>query len=368
MQRRDFIKTVAGAGMCSMLCSSCSFLPDNIDKKVIGSKFIYKSEIDLPRRIKLDACSLCQLNCPACWVRLDEEHIRKEEGFGSLKFKNFKKLVDKNPQIEEIELSNSGEIFLNPELVKIMKYAYENLITLTANNGVNLNTLSDEMAEALVKYQFSAMTVSIDGATPDVYKIYRRGGDFNKVIANIKKINEYKKKYNSEYPEMTYKFIIFNHNIEDIPLAKKLAKELNMNIKFDKNCRPWYAPLSAEQKIRAEKLLGSALESKSEKQLLNEYRNGKSNWFFCEDLFVNPQINWNGNLFGCCMYLGKNFGVNVFKDGLLKALNHQNVLYAKQMVTDFSTPPKENILCSDCFVYKAIKEEKYEMYSDRKII
>ena len=33
-------------------------------------------------------------------MRLDEEHIKKEEGFGSLKFKNFKKLVDKNPQIE----------------------------------------------------------------------------------------------------------------------------------------------------------------------------------------------------------------------------------------------------------------------------
>ena len=365
MQRREFIKTVAGASMCSMLCSSCSFLQD---KNLVGSKFIYKSKADLPTKISLEACSLCQLNCPACWVRLGEEKIKKEEGFGYLRFKDFKKFVDDNPQINEIELSNSGEIFLNPELDKIIKYAHKKKIVLTAYNGVNMNTLSDEIAEILVKYQFKGMTVSIDGATPDIYKIYRRGGDLNKVIANIKKINEFKKKYNSKFPIMTYKFIIFNHNIEDIPLAKKLAKELNMNIKFEQNCRPWYAPLSAEQKARAEKLLGSALESKSEKQSLNEYKNGKSNWFFCQDLFLSPQIDWNGKLLGCCYSLVSTFDVNVFEEGLLKALNQQKVLYAKQMVTDFSTPPKKDILCSSCSVYETIKEENYEMFSDRKLI
>ncbi|MCQ2788891.1 MAG: radical SAM protein [bacterium] len=368
MQRRDFLKTMASAGMCSMLCSSCSFSPDNIDKNVVGSKFIYKSKADLPTKISLEACSLCQLNCPACWVRLGEEKIKKEDGFGYLKFKDFKNLVDDNPQINEIELANHGEIFLNPELDKIIKYAYEKKIILSANNGVNLNTLSDEMAEALVKYQFSAMTVSIDGATPDVYKIYRRGGDFNKVIANIKKINEFKKKYNSEFPKMFYKFIIFNHNIDDILPAKKLAKELNMNIKFEQNCRPSYAPLSEEQKARVEKLLGLILESKSEKQSLNEYKNGKSKWFFCQDLFLSPQINWNGKLLGCCYSLVSTFDVNVFEEGLLKALNQQKVLYAKQMVTDFSTPPKKDILCSSCSVYETIKEENYEMFSDRKLI
>ena len=277
----------------------------------------------------------------------DEDKIKKTEGFGYLKFSDFKKLVDENPQIKDIELSNAGEIFLNPELDKIIKYAYEKKISLTANNGVNLNTLSDEMAEILVKYQFRTMNVSIDGATPDVYKIYRRGGDFNKVIANIKKINEYKKKYNSVFPVMVYKYIIFNHNIEDIPLAKKLAKELNMDCCFIQNTQAWYAPLSKKQIKRAEELSGINLDDKiptPEEDLtrfLNLYREKKHPWFFCDDLFASPQINWNGNLLGCIIYLGKNFGVNVFKEGLLNALNHKNVLYAKRMLTDFSVPPKD---------------------------
>ena len=46
----EFIKTIAGAGMCSMLCSSCSFLPN---KKLQESDFIYKLKSDLPKKLDL---------------------------------------------------------------------------------------------------------------------------------------------------------------------------------------------------------------------------------------------------------------------------------------------------------------------------
>ena len=74
---------------------------------------------------------------------------------GYLRFKNFKKFVDDYPQFRNIELSNWGEIFLNPELEDIVRYGKEKGINLTAWNGVNLNTLQDRMLEALIKYQFT---------------------------------------------------------------------------------------------------------------------------------------------------------------------------------------------------------------------
>ncbi len=86
MQRREFLKTVAGASVYSMLCSSCSFLSN---KRLEKSEFIYKSKADLPTKINLEACSLCQLNCPACWMRMNEEKIRKSGGCGFLKFSDF---------------------------------------------------------------------------------------------------------------------------------------------------------------------------------------------------------------------------------------------------------------------------------------
>ncbi|MCQ2788894.1 MAG: radical SAM protein [bacterium] len=373
MQRRDFIKniaTVAGVGTCASLLPPCKQYFFGTKKKLTEEDLKILSKDSLPRRIRLEACSLCQLKCPACWVREQEEKIKKEEGFGYLKFKDFKKLVDENPQINEIELSYSGEIFLNPELKQIIEYAYENGIRLKANGGANLNTLSDEMAETLVKCQFDIIRVSMDAATSETYEIYRRGGNFENVIKNIQKINKYKKEYNSVYPMLVLQFIVFKHNMYEILQARELVRVLNMKISFVHNIVPSYSRLNEEDKKYIENMtdLKFAKKENALREIANSYKKNNQGWYYCEDLFVNPQINWNGNLLGCIIYQGKNFGVNVFKEGLLNALNHKNVLYAKRMLTDFSVSPKEELPCSTCGMYKSLKEENYELYSDKKII
>ena len=65
-----------------------------------------------------------------------------------MKFDDFKKLVDENPEVSHVELSNWGEMFLNPDIVKIMEYAYRKNVALTASNGVNLNTVKEPVLEA----------------------------------------------------------------------------------------------------------------------------------------------------------------------------------------------------------------------------
>jgi len=102
--------------------------------------------------IRLETSSICQLRCVTCptGLRLTKNRV---VGWGYLKFDDFKKFVDENPKIKRIELSNWGEIFLNPELKDIIKYGYLKGISLTAGNGVNLNTISEEMIECIVKYQ-----------------------------------------------------------------------------------------------------------------------------------------------------------------------------------------------------------------------
>ena len=152
-------------------------------------KQIIYSYTEKPKHIQLDLCSMCQLKCVKC--PMDNPPTRRQLfGWGYLKFEDFKNFVDKNKYIKSIETSRMGEIFLNPDLDKIIKYAFDKKIELTAGNGVNLNYLKEETAENLVKYKFKRLTISIDGATPETYAIYRRGGDFNKVIENIKLINK----------------------------------------------------------------------------------------------------------------------------------------------------------------------------------
>ncbi len=351
MQRRNFIKTAMCVGTIGCLGAMTPVCKDIYeDYKLKNDKFYYKSKDELPKRIRLEACSLCQLKCPACTIRMMEKDMPKD-WLGYLKFKDFKKLVDEN-NIERIELSNNGEIFLNPELNKIIKYAHEKNITLTALGGTNLNTISDETIEALVKYKFQALTVSIDGATPETYKIYRRGGDFDTVINNIKKINLCKKKYNSEFPRLKWQFILFGHNEHEIELAKKKAKELNMGIKFKRNVILTYSPVKNPTLV--EKQTGLKIYNKMNGLIKDSFKRQKI--YTCYMLFLSPQIDYNGDILGCCRTF--KFGGNAFRDGLLNALNSKNYIYAKHMVTDLSTPPLDEVPCSQCITYKYIKEEK----------
>jgi hypothetical protein len=68
-------------------------------------------------------------------------------GTGFLKFDDFRRLVDSNPGIVAIELSNWGEALLNPELLGILGYAHQKEIRIYLSNGVNLNHASEEVLE-----------------------------------------------------------------------------------------------------------------------------------------------------------------------------------------------------------------------------
>jgi MoaA/NifB/PqqE/SkfB family radical SAM enzyme len=102
-----------------------------------------------PRGIRLEAATVCQLKCPSCETAQGITHEKLGSGF--LKLKDFEKLVDENTWVSTIELSNWGEIFLNPDLSDIIQYAYENNVALRASNGVNLNTVKEKILEDLVQ-------------------------------------------------------------------------------------------------------------------------------------------------------------------------------------------------------------------------
>ena len=140
MERRDFIKNSICLSCAGLFASGCKNILINYND-IKNDKFYYKSKDDLPKKVRLEACSLCQLDCPVCTVRLLEKKAPKD-WLGYLKFDDFKKFVDDNAFFKEIALSNNGENFLNPELGEIIKYAYMKKLKVRACKGFNLNTES----------------------------------------------------------------------------------------------------------------------------------------------------------------------------------------------------------------------------------
>lgn len=296
-----------------------------------------------PTAVRLCACSACQLDCPVC-----EPHVRPLTkngilGWGYLRAKNFSKFIRDNPSVKLIELSQSGEIFLNPELGLILEDAYQKGVTLTALNGVNLNRVSDQMCEDLVRYQFKAMKVALDGADAQTYALYRKRGCFEDVINNIKKINFYKEKYKSQAPYLIWQFIPFSHNEHQILDALKMAKQLGMDFKIKLNGNPNYAPVKNKELVR--RLTPHASATREEFRDKYDISVGLS----CHELWTSPQINWDGLMTGCCANFFAGLG-NVFEEGLEAVMTSKNYVEMKKVVLGLSKPD-ESIGCSNCSVY-----------------
>ena len=297
-----------------------------------------KDIIHKPKDVRLDICTRCQLNCVGCYMRIDNNG---EQGFGHITFEQFKRFIDENKYIKTLEISDSGEVFLNPDFVKIIEYAYNNGIVVTIGNGVNFNTVSPEAIEALVKYKVNVITFSIDGASDEVYPLYRRNGNYTTVINNIKLLLEYKKKYQSENPYMVWQYIIMEENECDIEKAKEEAKELGIDIYFKKDWRNNYKPKDPEKVLS---LTGIDYNENV------EYEN-KYSFLDCIQLFTNPQINWDGNIFGCCINYRFSWKLNAFEDGLINCLNsnyYRNALY--RLLGDKEAQSNDDP-CTKCYFF-----------------
>lgn len=297
--------------------------------------------------ISLDASTICQLKCPECST--SKGIIRNGIiGSGILSFENFKKIVDCNSNIKEIELSNWGEIFLNPDLIQIIKYAYDKNIKLTAGNGVNLNTINNNTLEALVIYKFGYLNISIDGASQETYTKYRIGGNFEKVITNIRELNRLKEKHKSIYPMLSWQFIIFGHNEHEISTVKVLCKELNMVFNPKLNHSD-FSPIRNPEYIKIESGLGVSNREEYKVKFNRNYKRP------CCQLWYSPQINWDGKLLGCCVNKWVSYG-NVFDDGLTTCLENQ-LFNETKLVLKGELELNEKMPCFKCPTFQQIREQ-----------
>ena len=308
--------------------------------------------------LSIDACTICQLKCPEC---SNTKGVIKNGiiGSGYLRFSDFKRLIQENQEIKNIELSNWGEIFLNPELENILQYSFENGIKLSAGNGVNFNDVSETVIESLVKYQFGYINFSIDGVSQETYGIYRVNGQYSNVILNIVKLNSYKDKYVSDLPRLSWQFIIFGYNEHEIEAAKKISKKLNMVFVPKLNFSSFSPVINASQ-VKKESGLVAASRIEYKKLTNKDYKRP------CCQLWFSPQVSWDGKVLGCCVNKWKSYG-NAFIDGLKPVLENELYLNTLNVLKGLNSIDN-SIPCYYCPTFKNIEsnpitEEELSSYS-----
>jgi len=110
-----------------------------------------------------------------------------------------------------------GEVFALrgfEDLVDDVANAVNRPILSISTNG----TLIDEKwAEKLVRMRFANVTVSIDGGTRATYNRLRKGADLEQVLANVDRIQRWKKKLDTPLPYLDSFFVVMRSNFREIP-------------------------------------------------------------------------------------------------------------------------------------------------------
>lgn len=295
------------------------------------------------RVIRLEADSRCQLHCPLCPTG-DGRNRQGVVGWGYLTSANFERILDLNPEVERVELSNWGEILLNREIELIMRLAHDRGIALTARNGVNFNRVAPSVLKAMVTYQFRHLTISIDGATQEVYSQFRRGGNLDKVLANIRALNDLKAIHGSRYPELRWQFIAFGHNEHEISRACEMAAELGMDFYVKLNASADYSPVKNRELVARLSRTGASSRA--------EYREvvGRPYALPCTQLGDEPQVNWDGTILGCCRNTTVAFG-DAFATPLEECQRSEIYLKTVRIASGADETP-DGTPCAQCGIYR----------------
>ena len=188
----------------------------------------------LPSRLYVETTAACNISCEqACCA--PETGITRTRQAGMLDFELFKRVIDEaGPALGRVDFFNYGEAFLHKRAVEMCEYIkrqFPHIYLYTSTNGL---AFSEEQIRRLIRSGIDEVTFSIDGATPESYVKYRRRGDFDKAIRNLRFAAEEKRAGGRDVPFVNWRYILFAHNDSDEEM--RLARELALSIGVDRLC------------------------------------------------------------------------------------------------------------------------------------
>jgi len=241
----------------------------------------------LPAVIQIEPTDICNLKCPLC--PSGEDTTNQKHGFMS--YAIFQKILQELGDILiAAYLYGWGEPFLNKEIFRMIEACTaHNILTLIPTNGHCLQTLDEALA--VIDAGLTAIIIAIDGSTQEIYQVYRRGGDVEKVKRCAALIEEAKRKRGSLFPYTCMRTVITRDNQDDLPNIEQLARDLGVNMfatktvgckTHDKAFRD-FEPTAAN--LRRFEYDGGMREERPPLQCIFPMR--------------QPTIKWDGTVIGC---------------------------------------------------------------------
>ena len=170
-----------------------------------------------PQYIEVETTTTCNLKCTLC------EHTYWDEPNVHMTLEQFKYIVDQFPDLKWIGMTGIGEAWCNPDFADMLRYIKSRNVYVELYDSFYYT--DDDKAKLQVELGVEKIFVSLDGATPESYNKIRVGSNFNHVLDNVKRLDNWKKKLNSYFPELCFHFVVTKNNVHELTTYLEMIKE-----------------------------------------------------------------------------------------------------------------------------------------------
>jgi len=315
--------------------------------ETIIDNFLTSNRLPYPHSVYIDSVSnLCQLKCPLCPV--GAQLLDQDRSIMSLE--TFKTILDKMPFLGTVELYRSGEPFLNPELLAMIRVADHRNIKVVISTHFSFSK-PDVFFDELVASGLETLVVSLDGTSQETYAHYRVGGDYDLVLSNIKKLIEAKTRVRSNKPEIIWQFLVNKYNEHEIVTAQGIADNLKIALDLrpislaDNEPDVRHDSFDIEERKRAWLPTNEDYISDCYK---GTYRYPLSPGI-CPQLFTRIMVMADGRILPCCEVWDQEsaFG-NLLEESFDDIWYGQKYLAARSRALNRKHPPQMQSVCCRC--------------------
>ena len=310
--------------------------PQNEAAKELYERIVYG--LYYPEMIILEVTNKCKMGCPGCFVA-------KKRGF--MEYNQFTSIIDESaPYLRTLRLYNHGDSFYHPDIYRMVDYMKDlrHMEVYLSTHG----SFENFDAESLVKSGTRLfIDFSLDGATKETNAQYRKAADFDLIIENMRKIMEFRRKYNSPWPKVEWKYILMKPNEHEMGKAIEMAEELQVDrLLFTPFSVGWFKVIREDQE---------SLRKYMQEMIPTDRRYLHNDWDalwergftgfrghelkHCYNIGrIKPIIAWDGDVSpcSCCKPPYENVVGNVFEAGSFKAVwdSEKYREFRKQAVLD----------------------------------
>lgn len=181
----------------------------------------------VPPSVQMDSSSGCLLECPGCLVGIRNSKLESQP-LKVTSMSVYKKVIDSiSKKSFQLYFHLHAEPLLNKHVFEAIKYADSRGLW----TGIHSNLVPEvkDLPKKIIESGLKNLIVSIDGATQSVYEKYRKGGNIEYVFEHISEIIKHRTLAKTQYPWISAKFIVFEHNWHEIKLFKERASQIGID-------------------------------------------------------------------------------------------------------------------------------------------